>query len=72
MILQRATRQLESIKSQYPYITYADLYTLAGATAIEAMNGPYIAWRAGRQDESSGARSPANGRMPDATKVATK
>ena len=27
-------------------ISYADLYTLAGATAIEAAGGPTVGWRA--------------------------
>jgi hypothetical protein len=30
---------LEPIKAKFPWITYADLYTLAGVTAIEAMGG---------------------------------
>ncbi len=34
-----ARNLLEPIKMQYPWITYADLYTLAGAVAIEEMGG---------------------------------
>jgi len=30
---------LEPIKAKYPWISYADLWTLAGAVAIEAMGG---------------------------------
>ena len=31
-------------------LSYGDLYTLAGVTAIETFGGPKIAWRAGRKD----------------------
>jgi len=31
-------------------ILIADLYTLAGITAIETLGGPQIGWRAGRVD----------------------
>ncbi len=30
---------LEPIKEQFPWISYSDLWTLAGATAIEDMGG---------------------------------
>ena len=39
---------LEPIKAKHSWISYADLWTLAGVTAIEAMNGPKIPWRGGR------------------------
>lgn len=49
-----ARNLLEPIKMQYPWITYADLYTLAGAVAIEEMGGrffllPFISWWLFRQ-----------------------
>lgn len=34
-----ARKLLEPVKEKYPWISYADLWTLAGATAIEAMGG---------------------------------
>ena len=34
----------------YPEASYADLWTLAGATAITYMGGPEIAWSPGRTD----------------------
>lgn len=37
--LKLARDILEPIKKQYPWISYADLYTLAGAVAIEEMGG---------------------------------
>ena len=38
---------LEDIKKKYNWITYADLWTLAGVVAIESMGGPKIPWKAG-------------------------
>ena len=36
-----ARKVLEPIKAKYPWITYADLWTLAGAVAIESMGGKH-------------------------------
>ena len=33
---------LEPVKKQFPWITYADLWTLAGAQAIEEMGGMHL------------------------------
>ena len=47
---------LEPIKAKFPWISYADLYTLAGATAIEAMGGAHLRLGTGvRQRLRSGA-----------------
>lgn len=35
---------LIEFKKDYPCITYADLFTLAGAVSAEAAGGPPIAW----------------------------
>lgn len=59
---------LEPVKAKYPGITYADLYTLAGVTAVEESGGPEIQWRSGRTDMESGKTSPPDGRLPDADK----
>jgi hypothetical protein len=56
---------LEPIKAKYPSLTYADLWTLAGATAIEEMGGPSIPWRGGRVDSQVPTTVP-DGRLPAA------
>ncbi|KAI0391834.1 peroxiredoxin [Xylariaceae sp. FL0594] len=70
--LQHARTFLEPIKSAHPWITYADLWTLAGTVAIEEMGGPSIPWKGGRTDftETDQAKIPPRGRLPDATQGA--
>ncbi|KAI0864034.1 peroxiredoxin [Xylaria cubensis] len=72
--LQHARAFLEPIKSAHPWITYADLWTLAAIVAIEAMDGPRIPWKGGRTDfgtaEEDQARIPPRGRLPDGAKGA--
>jgi cytochrome c peroxidase len=50
-------------------LSYADLWTLAGAVAIEELGGPSIPWRAGRTDAVDGSACPPDGRLPNASKV---
>ncbi|KAJ1569790.1 heme peroxidase, partial [Nowakowskiella sp. JEL0078] len=66
--LQVARDLLEPIKKEFPEISYADLWTLAGVVAIQEMGGPTIPWRAGRTDAVSVAAVPPQGRLPDASK----
>ncbi|KAF0686968.1 Aste57867_21260 [Aphanomyces stellatus] len=66
--LDTAVEKLESIKLRYPGISYADLYVLAGVTAIAEMGGPEVTFRLGRQDAASGAECTPDGRLPDADK----
>jgi cytochrome c peroxidase len=61
---------LEVVKKQFPNISYADLWTLAGSVAIEEMGGPSIAWRAGRADATGPASPVPDGRLPDAAQGA--
>ncbi|KAI0428463.1 peroxiredoxin [Xylaria sp. FL1042] len=70
--LQHARTFLEPVKAAHPWITYADLWTLAAIVAIEAMGGPRIAWRGGRTDldEADQARIPPRGRLPDGARGA--
>lgn len=58
---------LEPIKAKYPWISYADLWTLAGAVAIEAMGGPEIKWQPGRVDKPDASACTPDGRLPDAS-----
>lgn len=68
--LQHARLFLEPVKNQHPWITYADLWTLAGVTAIKAMGGPDIPWLPGRTDYVDDSKLPPQGRLPDAAQGA--
>lgn len=59
---------LEQFKKQFPKISYADLWSLAGVVAIQEMGGPVIKWRPGRADLTADLVTP-DGRLPDATKT---
>jgi cytochrome c peroxidase len=62
---------LEPVKRQFPWVSYADLWTLAGATAVEEMGGPAVAWRPGRADkEEAAVLALPDGRLPDGDKGA--
>ena len=37
--LDKARALLEPLKAKFPWISYADLWTLAGAVSVEAMGG---------------------------------
>ena len=67
--LNVARTLLEDIKKQFPWISYGDLWTLAGVAAIQEMQGPKIPWRAGRIDGFDHHATP-DGRLPDATQGA--
>lgn len=57
---------LEPFKRKYN-ISYGDLWTLAGVTAIEGMGGPTIPWRPGRKDvEEKQLVALPDGRLPNA------
>ena len=58
---------LEPIKAQFPWISYSDLWTLAGVCAIQELSGPSIPWRPGREDRDIAACTP-DGRLPDGAK----
>jgi cytochrome c peroxidase len=68
--LQHARVFLEPVKSANPWITYADLWTLAGIVAIQEMGGPSIPWQGGRTDYVDDSKLPPRGRLPDAAKGA--
>ncbi|MCJ1276226.1 heme peroxidase [Puttea exsequens] len=65
--LKAARDFLEPVKEKFPWITYSDLWTLAGVCAIQEMQGPVIPWRPGRSDRDVSACTP-DGRLPDGSK----
>ncbi|KAI9637367.1 heme peroxidase [Dioszegia hungarica] len=73
--LHHAITYLMPIQEANPWITHADLWTLAGVEAIEAMGGPKVPWEAGRTDyETEEAATDHRGeivnRLPDGSKGA--
>lgn len=63
--LQHARAFLEPVKQKHSWITYADLWTLAGIVAIQEMGGPEIPWKGGRTDYVDDSKLPPRGRLPD-------
>ncbi|KAL7095756.1 hypothetical protein ACP275_10G043300 [Erythranthe tilingii] len=63
--LDVAVRLLEPIKEQFPILSYADFYQLAGVVAVEVTGGPEIPFHPGRSDKTE---PPPEGRLPDAKK----
>lgn len=68
--LNTAKSYLDQVHEDFPWISYADLYTFAGCVAIEYMGGPIVPWRPGRTDCTDASRVPPNTRLPLATKNA--
>lgn len=65
--LDKARARLEAVKTQFPGITYSDLWSLAGTVAIEEMGGPEMSqWRPGRKDYDEGHHTLPGGLLPDA------
>ncbi|KAI3329111.1 cytochrome c peroxidase [Xylariaceae sp. AK1471] len=65
--LKHARDFLEPVKAKFPWITYSDLWILAGVCAIQEMQGPTIPYRPGRSDKDAAACTP-DGRLPDGSK----
>ncbi|GAB4862087.1 Probable L-ascorbate peroxidase 7, chloroplastic [Ancistrocladus abbreviatus] len=64
--LVNALNLLQPIKDKYLGVTYADLFQLASATAIEEAGGPKIPMKYGRVDVPGPEQCPEEGRLPDA------
>ncbi|XVE60308.1 hypothetical protein DITRI_Ditri05aG0118200 [Diplodiscus trichospermus] len=64
--LVNALELIQPIKDKYSGVTYADLFQLASATAIEEAGGPKIPMKYGRVDVSGPNECPEEGRLPDA------
>ncbi|BEJ11632.1 hypothetical protein CspHIS471_0200920 [Cutaneotrichosporon sp. HIS471] len=72
--LEHARAFLEPIKAANPWISYADLWTLAGVTSVEALGGPKVPWTPGRTDfptkVEASTRGDIENRLPDAAQGA--
>jgi len=58
------------VKDNHPDLSYGDLWTLAGCSAVEFVGGPKVDHHFGRKDAADGKRCPHNGLLPDAAKGA--
>lgn len=61
---------LQPVKDKFPHLSYADIWTRAGAMAVNFTGGPKVPFNYGRTDQADGATCPANGRLPDASQGA--
>ncbi|XP_022768159.1 probable L-ascorbate peroxidase 6, chloroplastic/mitochondrial [Durio zibethinus] len=64
--LVNALNLIQTVKDKYSGVTYADLFQLASATAIEEAGGPKIPMKYGRVDVSGPSECPEEGRLPAA------
>lgn len=64
--LVNALKLIQPIKDKYKNITYADLFQLASATALEDAGAPKIPMRYGRVDVTGPEQCPDEGKLPDA------
>ena len=71
--LELARDVLDSIRAKYaPLVSSADVWTLAGVVAVQAMGGPVIPWTSGRPDltlvqvTAMPTLVPPNGLLPNA------
>jgi cytochrome c peroxidase len=64
--LALARARLEPIKAAFPNITFSDLWSLAGTTALEEMGAGDLKWRPGRKDFDASWNYLPNGLLPDA------
>lgn len=58
---------LDKIQHQFPWITFADVYTFPECVAFEELGGPKIEWKPGRTDCSGPNKVPVMGRLPVAS-----
>nr|AFQ02687.1 chloroplast L-ascorbate peroxidase isoform 1 [Oncidium hybrid cultivar] len=64
--LVNALKLLQPIKDKYSGVTYADLFQLASATAVEEVGGPKIPMKYGRVDVTGPEQCPVEGKLPSA------
>ena len=65
--LKAARDFLAPVQEKFPWISYSDLWILAGVCAVQEMQGPKIPWRPGRTDRDVSFCTP-DGRLPDGAK----
>lgn len=65
--LNTAKSYLDQIHEEFSWISFADLYTLGGIVAIEALGGPKVEWKAGRTDCPDARKVPPLDRLPIAS-----
>jgi hypothetical protein len=68
--LHISTDMLHLVKVNHPEISYSDLWTYAGAQAVEFLGGPKVPHKFGRVDHPNDSHVPENGRLPDASQGA--
>ncbi|ETO26381.1 ascorbate peroxidase [Reticulomyxa filosa] len=67
--LEIARNLLKDIQKKYEgKVTAADLWALAGVTAVEVSGGPHVPFRFGRNDAASAKEAAPEGRLPDGSK----
>ncbi|ONK77447.1 uncharacterized protein A4U43_C02F6620 [Asparagus officinalis] len=62
--LVNALKLIQPIKDKYSGVTYADLFQLASATAVEEAGGPKIPMKYGRVDVTGPEQCPEEGKLP--------
>jgi cytochrome c peroxidase len=68
--LHVARELMGQLKKEFQWISYGDLWTLAGVCAVQEMGGPKVPWRPGRVDGFAKDATP-DGRLPDAAQGAS-
>lgn len=64
--LSNAIKLLEPVKEAFPSISYADLFQMGSARAIETSAGPSLGIKYGRVDATSAEQCSPEGNLPDA------
>lgn len=64
--LINAIKLLEPVKEAFPAISYADIFQMGSARAIETAGGPTIGMKYGRVDATSPEQCSPEGNLPDA------
>lgn len=62
---------LKPLRTKFPDLSIADVWTMAATQAIHLTGGPVIPYRYGRTDAPDGTSCPAHGRLPAATEGAS-